>query len=192
MPPLEKAARLVQEDLVIMMRDDDGWRLAAGCVCFPSSWILAEKFGRPLQQIHAPVPQFGPGSKNAAMINRIFDKLRIEIPVRRMNWSIYPDDALFHGFGRIGQSNTAIDHPFMRVEVQTLHKMPRTGAILFTIRVHVDPFALLENHSDRKRLARGMAESLAVLDEAQCRYKGLAQARGQLVARLEAIAGFGE
>ncbi|MCG6859343.1 MAG: DUF3445 domain-containing protein [Salaquimonas sp.] len=188
MPPLEKAARLVQEDLVIMMPDDNGWRLAAGCVCFPSSWVLAEKFGKPIEQVHGPVPQFGPGTKNAAMINRIFDKLRTEIPVIRFNWSIYPDDALFHGAGRIGQTNDTIDQPFLRVEIQTLHKMARTGAMLFTIRIHVDPLTVLENHSDRQRLARGLAESLAGLDEAQCRYKGLTKARGQIIARLEAIA----
>ena len=43
-----------------MRRGEDGWRLAAGSLCFPSSWSLDEKFGRPLQEIHAPVPGFGP------------------------------------------------------------------------------------------------------------------------------------
>src|SRR4051812_17404924 len=50
--PLVAASLLVQEDLILMRRDDSGWRLAAGSLCFPSSWSLTEKFGKPLQQIH--------------------------------------------------------------------------------------------------------------------------------------------
>ena len=50
--PLVAASLLVQEDLILMRRDDSGWRLAAGSLCFPSSWSLLEKFGKPLQQIH--------------------------------------------------------------------------------------------------------------------------------------------
>mgnify|MGYP000846223527 CR=1 FL=1 len=44
---------------------EGGWRLAAGSLCFPSSWSLVEKFGKPLQDIHAPVPGFGPGTRSA-------------------------------------------------------------------------------------------------------------------------------
>lgn len=192
MPPLEKAARLVQEDLVIMMRGEDGWRLAAGCVCFPSSWVLAEKFGRPLQQVHASVPRFGPGSKNALVINRIFDNLKPELPVWRLNWSVYPDGELFHGADKHGKPGNKLADPWLRVEFQTLHKLPETGAILFTIRIHLDPLGMIAAHPDAKRLASGMATSLAALDEDQQRYKGLAEARGELIERLEAIAGFGE
>ena len=191
MPPLEKAARMIQEDLVIMMRGEDGWRLVAGCVCFPSSWVLAEKFGKPLQQVHASVPEFGPGSKNALVINRIFDNLKPTLPVWRLNWSVYPDGELFHGADKHGKPGNKLADPWLRVEFQTLHKLAETGAILFTIRIHLDPLALIANHPDAKRLAGGMAASLAALDEDQQRYKGLVEARGELIARLEAIAGFG-
>jgi len=56
--PLVAASLLVQEDLILMRRDESGWRLVAGSLCFPSSWKLTEKFGRALQDIHAPVPGF--------------------------------------------------------------------------------------------------------------------------------------
>lgn len=73
--PLVAASLLVQEDLILMRRGEDGWRLAAGSLCFPSSWSLLEKFGKPLQQIHEPVPGFGPGTRPADVINRMFDGL---------------------------------------------------------------------------------------------------------------------
>lgn len=188
MPPLEKAARLVQEDLVIMMRGDDGWILAAGCVCFPSSWSLAEKFAKPLHQVHAPVPGFGPGTRNAGLIDRIFDNLKPETPVRRMNWSVYPDAELFHGSADAEARSSPLHRPYLRVERQTLRRLPLSGAILFTIRIHLDPLDLLGSHPERKRLARGFIDSLVLLDEGQCRYKGLENKRGELIKRLEAIA----
>src|SRR5690606_20013077 len=47
--PLYAASLLVQEDLILMRKSENGWRLVAGSLCFPSSWSLAEKFGKPLQ-----------------------------------------------------------------------------------------------------------------------------------------------
>ena len=86
--PLYAASLLVQEDLVLMRRDEEGWRLVAASLCFPSSWSLTEKFGKPLQDIHTPVPGFGPGTRIADIIQRIFDKLQVAQPVERMNWSL--------------------------------------------------------------------------------------------------------
>jgi hypothetical protein len=94
--PLQIAAGLVQEDLVLLRKGEAGWRLAAASLCFPSSWALREKFGRPMHAIHAPVPGFGEGTRNAQLIERMFDHLRPEMPVLRWNWSLYGDDALFH------------------------------------------------------------------------------------------------
>ncbi|MBJ6988629.1 DUF3445 domain-containing protein [Devosia sp. MC521] len=34
--PLLTAARLVQDDLLILQRDTEAWRLTAACLCFPS------------------------------------------------------------------------------------------------------------------------------------------------------------
>ena len=77
-PPLLTAARLVAEDLLLLFRDETGWRLGAAALCFPSSWVLAEKFGQQLETIHAPVPGFGPQSRNAQLIGRMFDAARPE------------------------------------------------------------------------------------------------------------------
>ena len=76
--PLVAASLLVQEDLVLMRKGTDGWRLAAAALCFPSSWSLAEKFGLPLDTIHIPVPGFGAGTRPAAIIGRIFDNLAVD------------------------------------------------------------------------------------------------------------------
>ena len=198
--PLRAASLLVQEDLVLMRRGEDSWRLAAGSLCFPSSWSLEEKFGRPLQDIHTPVPGFGRGTRTADVIHRIFDNLAVELPVERLNWSLQANPDLYQPLSNDARIDRAQARPsrfpgtdvaesaFIRVERQTLRKLPVSGDILFTIRIHLDPMPVLERHTDRATLAASFAAQLAALDTAQLDYKGLTADRDRLVARLTAMA----
>jgi hypothetical protein len=198
MPPLKAASLLVQEDLILMRKGDDGWRLAAGSLCFPSSWTLSEKFGRPLHEIHRPVPGFGPDTRNNELINRMFD--RLHQPVLRFNWSIQAGDALYHPLSHEGRVERAETRPsrfgnadlaaaaFIRVERQTLRKLPESGDILFTIRIHLDPLGWIANHPDRRKLAASFAAQLGALDIEQLDYKGLTADRDRLVETLESMA----
>lgn len=188
---LVAASLLVQEDLILMRRGEDGWRLAAGSLCFPSSWSLTEKFGLPIDKIHGPVPDFGPGTRMAELISRMFDKLAVL--VERFNWSIQADGSLYHPLSerhrltRFGDTQStfpeadAASHAFIRVERQTLRKLPTSGDILFTIRIYLDPLAVLARHPDRAQLAASFAEQLQGLDARQVDYKGLSADRGRLV-----------
>ena len=189
-PPLLIAGGLVQEDLVLMRRGDDGWRLAAGHLCFPSSWRLHEKFGKALQEIHAPVPDFGRDTRNATIIERMFDNLRSEQPVTRWNWSLHADDTLHHpesaGQWRFGDEK--IDSLYFRLERQTLRKLPISGDILFTIRIYLDPLDAMAQQPNAADLARALIDQLRAYTPAQLDYKGLTLERERLIARLEEIA----
>lgn len=186
--PLVTAARLVQEDLCLMRRGTGGWRLAAGVLCFPSGWSLADKIGRGLGAIHAPVPGFA--GKMDALVTRIFDNLRDGAPLVRFNWSIYGNGDLRQAPGgtpaRMG-NNAAGAH--IRVERQTLTLLPVSGDILFTIRIHTDAISRLEGHARGPELASGLRAQLLGLDAAQAEYKGLAGAREELALALKRIAG---
>lgn len=190
-PALWTAARLVQEDLVLMRKGAAGWRLAAASLCFPSSWKLADKFGRPMHEVHAPVPGFSEGTRNAGLIERMFDNLRPETPMIRWNWSLFSDPALFHpesahpGGPRFGAK---AEIAFLRIERQTLRKLPQSRDILFTIRIYVDPLAALERHSDGAGIATTMIGQLRNMSAEQAGYKGLAADRDLLIARLGEIA----
>jgi hypothetical protein len=190
-PALWAAARLVQEDLVLMRRGGTGWRLAAAALCFPSSWKLAEKFGRPIHEVHAPVPGFGGGTRNAELIARMFDNMRPETPMIRWNWSIYGDAELFHPHNsparRFGPERA--ESVFMRVERQTLRRLPQSRDILFTIRILVDPLEALERHSDASRIATALIDQLNAFNPEQLEYKGMTLERDRLVERLREIAG---
>lgn len=186
MPPLLQAALMVQEDLVIMRKSVDGWRLVAGSVCFPSSWSLQEKIGKPLHDVHAPVPDFNKGTRNASMIERIFDNLQIAMPVERFNWSVYNDDALYHN-DRSGEHMNQRADCFLRVERQTLTKLESSGDILFTIRIYIDPFDALEKRSDKADIARGFIQLLNMMKPAELAYKGLDEGRARLISKLQKL-----
>src|SRR6266567_7935300 len=102
-------------------------RLLAGCVCFPSSWSLAEKIGHPIESIHGVVPGL-----NAAIGNQIhgfLSKLRPGTAWLRANWGLsrspdlnqHPDRKL----PRLDATVTLADI-WLRIEHQALVALPRT------------------------------------------------------------------
>ncbi|MBL8575366.1 MAG: DUF3445 domain-containing protein [Hyphomicrobiaceae bacterium] len=190
--PLWTAAKLVQEDLVLMRRGETGWRIAAAALAFPSSWRLADKFGRDMATIHQTVPGF-PG-RMAEIVGRIFDNLKVDQPVWRLNWSIYADPKLHHsepherGRHWEGADDKLAAAAFIRVERQTLRRLPVSGDILFTIRIFVDPFGALLEHPDGRQLAARLRQQLLELNQDQLDYKGLDAERDKVAAALQRIA----
>ncbi|MEI2299580.1 heme-dependent oxidative N-demethylase family protein [Ensifer sp. MJa1] len=192
--PLVVAGSLVQDDLVIMQRTDDGWRLGAGYVAFPSSWALTEKYGRTMDEIHAPVPGFEHGTRNAELIARMFDNLPPGRFVERFNWAVNVDGRLHLPKSKCeGVAAEAIalteDSTFIRIERQTLRKLPRTGAIVFTIRIYSDPLTMLRRRPDAAELSHAFVDQLRALTLPQAAYKGLVSKRDSLATALLSIAG---
>lgn len=188
-PPLLTAARMVQEDLLVLAGEGRKHRLIAASVSFPSSWSLVDKFGGDLDAVHAAVP--GYESELAVRMGRIFDNVKVGIPVWRLNWSLYPDAILHHSqskqrprdwFGAGG------DGAFVRVERQTLSRLPETGAILFTVKILVDPVSAMRAHPEGRVLASGLAEQIRSLNAEQRAYKALSEHAEEIAAHLEAIA----
>lgn len=190
-PPLEIAGSLVQDDLVLLRRRETGWHIVAAYVAFPSAWSLPEKFGRPMEEVHAPVPGFQAGTRNAGLINRIFDNLQPELPAERFNWSVYPRGDLFwppevsaaHGRAPFDAASHIV-----RVERQTLRRLPVSGDIVFTIRIYIDPIAALLRHADGAALAQSLADRLDGLEPDQLAYKAMTAKKDGLVAYLRQAA----
>lgn len=186
---LDLAARLVQEDLCIMSPGPEGYVLRAGSVCFPARWRLADKLGRPMMKIHEPVA--GYAEKLGKPVDRFFEHLKEDKPIYRLNWSIMDDPALFQSSGHSSHAArpeitaaNAGEKLWIRVERQTLRRLPRSGDILFTIRTFVDPLKSLEA---RPELAAGLKSSLAEMPEEMQIYKSVLPIRAALDGYLERI-----
>lgn len=140
--PLGTLGLLAQEDFCLMEKPAGASEhvLTAAILCFPANWTLAEKLGRPLTAIHSPVPDYDSGL--AARVQRLFDGLRsVEAGGRilmRMNALDHDRPDLFqtrpqaqarpHGTGGGG---------WLRIERQTLRRLPATGAVVFSIHTTV-------------------------------------------------------
>ena len=185
--PIEAAGRLVQEDLCVMSRGaDGGWLLTAACVCFPSRWRLVDKIGRDLSGIHEPVPFYE--ERIGAVVSGLFDRLTVDRPLWRLNWTLLDDPALFQPVaakeGRVAMPADvdlgAALH--FRVERQTMRVLPETGDVLFTIRTYTR--ALGELELVRPGSFADLADSLGSTAPETIDYKGWTPLRERLVAWL--------
>ncbi|MEQ9552895.1 MAG: DUF3445 domain-containing protein [Coleofasciculus sp. G3-WIS-01] len=190
--PLDLAGRLVQEDLLLMERSRQGYRLVAASLCFPLRWRLREKLGCPLTQIHAPVP--GYSEKLAHPVDKVFNRLKSSHPVWRLNWSIVESPELFFppenakpGWETTINCQNAGDKLFLRIERQTLRRLTGSGDILFTVRTYVHPLRVLE---DNPQMAHNLRETIQQIPLEMQNYKNLLPIQEVLLGYLEYIASF--
>lgn len=142
--PLVRAAVAVVEDLCVLRRESAGWTLVGGVLCFPSSWRLSEKVGRPLLDVHEPVPGYEPvlHDRVESLLDRLADRV-----VWRRNWFLHAHDAWFqperHDLDDVVTPDRLDDDLWLRSERQTLSGIAGSsdGAdwALFTIRVQHVP-----------------------------------------------------
>lgn len=134
---LGRAASLVSDDLCLLERGSTGdWRLVAAAVTAPTYWSLPDVMGKTLDGLHAPVP--GDSPDLASRVNRIFDGLTDGKILERFNWTVQAGGARFTPV-RPPAGDAEPEDLHLRVERQTIRKLPETGHVCFTIRVCLDP-----------------------------------------------------
>lgn len=185
-PPLLAISRMLQEDLVILRHDvEAGFPVVAGSVCFPSGWSIADKLGQSQGCVHAAVPGFE--KQLLAPSLKLFQRLKTGRSVARHNWGVralpqlaqFPSDSgEIRAASRSVSPQTAADCMF-RVEFQTLSRLPKTQAILFTIHTHQRPLKDL-SAAEKQRLA----SVISTCPESTLCYKGIWPMRESVVAYL--------
>ncbi|PWJ19090.1 heme-dependent oxidative N-demethylase family protein [Jannaschia seohaensis] len=135
--PLDVVGALIQEDVLILLPAGAEHRLVAGLLCFPASWTLAEKMGRPLTAIHRPVPVYD--SDLAPRVQRLFDRAQPGRPLWRANALAYADPAL-HQPRREADPRQDAAPRYLRSERQTVLRLPQSDAVLFAVHTYVVPF----------------------------------------------------
>jgi dimethylamine monooxygenase subunit A len=165
--PLDAAGRAVQEDLCILVERSGVHVLVAGSVCFPSYWRLGDKVGRTMAEVHAPVPHYA--TELEARVERLLGRLRPGRAVWRRNWSIHDDPEYHLPSAGAPRPVVAPSELWLRSERQTLSRLPRSGAILFTIRTQQVPLGVL---ADRPDIADRMAAAIAAWSSELAGYKG--------------------
>lgn len=136
--PMHSLGRLCQADFVIMQKRGGVHVLTGAVLCFPASWRLAEKAGRPLIGIHDEVDEYDTGM--AARVQRLFDGVQVGRPLWRFNQLWYTDPELFQPRSaaeprRVGAGQDT--GPYYRTERQTILRLAQTRACVFVIHTYV-------------------------------------------------------
>ena len=179
--PLDLAGRLVAEDWCLVTRGSPPI-LAAATVCSPNRWRLSEKIGRPITDIHDPVPCYrrrlaGPVDAVLAGRSRL---------MWRRNWSIQTSPARFQPVAEGPAHPEVPGQVWVRSEYETLVGLPASGWWVFGIQTTIRP---LGDVTSRPALARRIHTAVASLDRRTAAYKDLAAWREPLLAWLAATAG---
>ncbi len=136
--PLLTLGRLVQNDFCLMQPGPEGHRLTGAILCFPASWTLSEKIGKPMMAIHTPVSEYDEGL--GRRVQRMFDMMQPGKMLWRANAIRHEDPSLFHPRREtdpVSIRRGTKPGDYMRSERQTLRKLPPSQAIVFTIHTFV-------------------------------------------------------
>ncbi|KAI9793682.1 MAG: hypothetical protein M1816_007577 [Peltula sp. TS41687] len=150
--PLHVLLRNIPEDFAVMMRDprDGVYYLRAGVLCSSLGWHLGTKLSLPLAEIHGPIPDYR--EKMRVSMDRYFAKLPPSRPVQRGSWGLEIDQPLFmppgdpHSLLRLTQDpSLALSRVHLRVDWQTLRRLPISGAIVFNFKALFTPVTGFRN-----------------------------------------------
>lgn len=192
--PMATSARLIQDDLALMIERPDGdYYLLAGAILLPGFWRLQDKFGMRLSEIHTSgdVPQYREKLEKGMM--NFFRRLKPEDPVLRNNYFIQVDDNLAWSDSigpedseevswNTAQKDKAIEQHFFRSERQSLRRLPRSGAVVFTIRTYFEPITEIVKEP---YVPGRLASAIRSWGEDVSRYKGKEKYEGVLLKYLD-------
>jgi hypothetical protein len=170
---LELLGRTIDEDFLLLLPSktadekeggDTSYVLEAYITCFPSGFNPREKLGKKLRDIHGPVP--GYQEKIAGSMDRFFDKIEVGKYVKRVNWSVttganlYAADGATHAYdgdrGSIKQEEVDVEKTFLRTERQTLHRLPKSKALVFAFKTYTYPIAQIKEEGNGEALAEAI------------------------------------
>ncbi|KAB8247110.1 hypothetical protein BDV35DRAFT_380020 [Aspergillus flavus] len=150
--PLNILLNKVPEDFAIMLRDPEtgAYVLRAGIICSSLGWSLGLKLGKNIDEIHEPVPDYG--EKLQFSMNRFFAKMPTDRLIQRGSWGIEIDQPIHIPPGdpialrhETQDPDIALDRYHLRVDWQTLRRLPVSAAMVFSFRVLFTPVTQFQN-----------------------------------------------
>ena len=180
--PMEYITRQCQGDFTLLDQREDSLWMDAGIATTQADWSLDFDVGMNFMEWHGPVP--------LAHEAHVFDRalkfllnLQQDSPVRRLNWTMTINPRLdtspenYHKWGKDRASVTADNvskKVHLRVEVQALWRLPRSNAIVFSIRAYL---ISLEQLVTIPKWARRLHRVLKTLPPELIDYKGITRYR---------------
>ncbi|EMG50617.1 hypothetical protein SBY92_001406 [Candida maltosa Xu316] len=160
----------IEEDFLIMHKDNpddqsEEYILRASLNSFPAGFDPRVNFNQPVSFIHKPVPQYK--SRLQFTMGKFFNNLKSKDMWVRHNWSIQTHSSMYNAgsnHGREGEKIQALKMEdidfengcFLRCERQVFIRLPKSHAILMTIRTYLTPIDKIKEEGNAMELIRGI------------------------------------
>ncbi|KAI1615730.1 alpha-1,2-mannosyltransferase [Exophiala viscosa] len=136
----------VPEDFAITLRNPETgyYYFRAGMICSALGWNVGTKIGMNLDQIHAPIPDYK--EKMQFSMDRFFTKMPAGKPIQRGSWGLEIDQPLYmppgdphEKYRDFQMPDLERDRVHLRVDWQTLRRLPLSGGIVFNFKALFTP-----------------------------------------------------
>ena len=190
--PLLILSRFIVEDFVLLQQQDGNVAITAAANPYTSSGRIIASVGGGMPWAHEPVP--GLNATLGSRIDRILVNVREGVPAERFNWMVtaigallFPPDS--HAANAAASEIAARllgaepghcgEHLWIRVERQTLLRLPKTKAIAFSIHTYSDPLSSIAGDAES---LKGMAAALQGYSPERLAYSAMTELRTPLLA----------
>ncbi|TID19808.1 hypothetical protein CANINC_003691 [Pichia inconspicua] len=188
--PLVYVSKMAKEDFYIVMQGEDGThRLVAAAVPFPGgSFGIKYKLGKSLDVIHTEVPYYK--EKLKPSMERWFARMKPEDLVERASWYISWDHKLLLNNVYALKARDKVDKDVLptefnvRVERQTLRRLPKTKAIIFT---NHPVFYSIDEMKDEPLVPSLIRKIIFEAPEGICKYKNFESFRDHILPYLNSL-----
>jgi hypothetical protein len=197
--PLLQLSYLIEEDFMLLDEMAGVARITAASNAYSSSGRLVASVGKDMQFAHSPVPRLT--DRLGARIDRVLRTVHTSTPCERFNWQLTPMATVFFPHEDPHAANAAAMHAvveelrrdparagellWMRVERQTLTRLPDSNSVAFSLHTFSDPLSALQ--SDAQSI-RAILALLKGYSQERWKYSEMDIIREPLLRWLEAAA----
>lgn len=167
----QNLAQNLAEDVIIHRIENKKDWMCAGHICLPSGWWPEEKIGKPLKEIHSPIP--GMKDNHFKLVETIINSG----PFLRYVWSVVFENKLNFHPSLPKKTFSPDDLVYLKIEEQMTIGFPQIQAALFVLRQNI----LMPKEIDYPILYL----SCKNMTEEQKEYKGISQ---ELLDHLQSLA----
>jgi hypothetical protein len=196
--PLRQLSDVIEEDFMLLQELDGVMCITASSNAYSSSGRLVSAVGQTVHWAHIPVPTLS--DKLGVRIDRVLSSVHEDTPCERFNWQVTPMATLFfpHDPHRANanamhavrdalcrEPARAGELLFIRVERQTLSRLPASRAVAFSLHTYSDPLSVL---GADPQAARSMLRLLEGYSKSRWHYSEMDIVREPLLDYLRRVA----
>ena len=197
--PLLQLSHLIEEDFMLVEQREGVPCISAASNVYSSSGRIVSSVGANIESAHQFVPTLN--EKLAPRINRVLNSVHTEAPCERFNWQLTPMARLFFPPDNPHEANAAAMHAvaerlhrnpletgrllWIRVERQTLSRLPRSKAVAFSLHTYSHP---LESIKSDLGSVRAMLDLVRAYTLQRLKYSEMDVVLEPIIAWLESAA----